>query len=99
MTAQVGDQTISASQGDCLHLPRGIVHSFRNTGNENLRMLVTATPAGIEKFFDEAFYPAVEGKEPPPVTPELIGRLIAPPPGMDRQSSDRRTGRPWNSWR
>jgi hypothetical protein len=28
-------------------------------------MLVTATPAGIEKYFEEAFYPGVEGKEPP----------------------------------
>jgi hypothetical protein len=40
-------------------------------------MLVTATPAGIEKYFEEAFYPAAEGKEPPPLTPELIGRLMA----------------------
>jgi hypothetical protein len=32
-------------------------------------MLVTATPAGIEKYFEEAFYPGVEGKEPPHVTP------------------------------
>ena len=40
-------------------------------------MLVTATPAGIEKFFEEAFYPAVEGKKPPSVTPELITRLMA----------------------
>ena len=77
LTAQVGEQTVYASQGDCLFLPRGIVHSFRNTGTGNLRMLVTATPAGIEKFFEEAFYPAEEGKEPPPVSPELIGRLMA----------------------
>jgi hypothetical protein len=40
-------------------------------------MLVTATPAGIEKFFEEALYPAEDGKEPPPVTPELIERLMA----------------------
>jgi hypothetical protein len=40
-------------------------------------MLVTVTPAGIEKFFEEAFYPAVEGTEPPPVPPELIARLMA----------------------
>jgi hypothetical protein len=40
-------------------------------------MLVTATPAGIEKFFEEAFYPAVEGREPPPFTSELIARLMA----------------------
>src|SRR5262245_31117003 len=68
-----GDQI----QGDCAHLPRGIVHSFRNTGTETARMLVTATPAGIEKFFEEAFSPAVEGKEPPPLTPELIAHLMA----------------------
>ena len=37
----------------------------------------TATPAGIDKFFEEEFYPAAEGKEPPPVTPELIARLMA----------------------
>ena len=77
LTIWVGDQTVHASQGDCAHLPRGIVHSFRNTGRENARMLVTATPAGIEKFFEEALYPAEDGKEPPPVTPELIERLMA----------------------
>jgi hypothetical protein len=44
---------------------------------ENAKMLVTATPAGIEKFFEEAFYPAVEGGEPPAMTPELIARLMA----------------------
>src|SRR5215510_9418564 len=76
LTVWVGDRTLYASEGDCAHLPRGIVHSFRNTGTENARMLVTATPAGIEKFFEEAFSPAVEGKEPPPVTPELIARLM-----------------------
>ena len=53
------------------------MHSFRNTGNENAKMLVTATPAGIEKYFAEAFYPAVEGKEPPLVRPQLIARLMA----------------------
>jgi hypothetical protein len=53
------------------------VHSFRNTGNENLRMLVMATPGGIEKFFEEALNPAVEGQEPPPLTPELFGRMMA----------------------
>ena len=77
LTIWVGDQTVYASQGDCAHLPRGIVHSFRNKGRETERMLVTATPSGIEKFFEEACYPAVEAKEAPPLTPELIARLMA----------------------
>lgn len=77
ITVQAGDQTLHASQGDCVHLPRQIVHSFRNTGNETARMLVTATPAGIEKYFEEAFYPAVAGQQPPPISPELFARLMA----------------------
>jgi hypothetical protein len=40
-------------------------------------MLVTATPAGIEKYFEEAFYPAVAGQQPPPVSPELFAGLMA----------------------
>jgi hypothetical protein len=40
-------------------------------------MLVTATPAGIEKYFEEALNPAVAGQAPPLVTPELIARLMA----------------------
>ena len=77
ITVHVGGQTLQASQGDCVHLPRQIVHSFRNTGNEHARMLVTATPAGIEKYFEEALYPAVAGQQPPPPSPELFGRLMA----------------------
>lgn len=77
LTVQVGGQTMHASAGDCIYLPRGIAHSFRNTGEGRARMLVTATPSGIEKFFEEAFYPAGAKQEPPQATPELIGRLIA----------------------
>jgi hypothetical protein len=40
-------------------------------------MLVVATPAGIEEFFEEGFYPAVNGEEPPPLSPEFIARLMA----------------------
>jgi hypothetical protein len=76
VTVRVGDQTLHASPGDCVHLP-GIVRSFRNTAKENAKMLVTATPAGIEKFFTEAFYPAVHGNDPPLVTPELMRRMMA----------------------
>ena len=32
-TVQVGDKILQASPGDCVYLPRGIMHSFKNTGN------------------------------------------------------------------
>src|SRR5262249_2820932 len=62
LTIWVGYQTLYAAEGDCARHPRGSVASFRSEGTETARMLVTATPAGIEKFFEEAFSPAVEGR-------------------------------------
>jgi quercetin dioxygenase-like cupin family protein len=58
LTIQVGGKTLNASPGDFVHLPRAVVHSFRNTGNVDARFLLVVTPAGLEKFFEEAFYPA-----------------------------------------
>lgn len=34
-------------------MPRGTVHRFQNQGTEAMRMILTFTPAGIEKFFEE----------------------------------------------
>ena len=80
LTVQVGDQTRQASPGDFVYLPRGIAHSFRNAGKENVRMLVTVTPAGLEKYFEEIFDPAVEGSGPPPLTEAFIKRAMAAAP-------------------
>jgi quercetin dioxygenase-like cupin family protein len=80
LTIQVGAKTLQASPGDFVYLPRGIVHSFRNTGNTDARMLVTVTPAGLENYFAEVFSPAAEGSSPPPITKALIARLMAAAP-------------------
>jgi mannose-6-phosphate isomerase-like protein (cupin superfamily) len=83
---QIGDKTLHASPGDCAYLPRGIVHSFKNTGNVDAKFLVVVTPAGIEKFFAEAFYPAVDRlAAPPPATEELVSRLLAAAPAYGLQ--------------
>jgi quercetin dioxygenase-like cupin family protein/catechol 2,3-dioxygenase-like lactoylglutathione lyase family enzyme len=81
LTIQVGGKTVIASPGDFVHLPRGVVHSFRNTGNVNAKFLVVVTPAGLEKFFEEAFYPAADrSAAPPPATEALVARLLAAAP-------------------
>jgi quercetin dioxygenase-like cupin family protein len=80
LTVQVGDKTLQASPGDFVYLPRGIAHSFRNTGKGNARMLVTVTPAGLEGYFEETFDPAEEDSAPPPLTEALIKRAIAAAP-------------------
>jgi hypothetical protein len=67
-----------------MHVPRGTVHTFRNDGKVDAKFLVTispAGPAGLEKFFEESFYPATDRTAaPPPLTEELMRRMMAAAP-------------------
>jgi len=77
LTVQVGGKTMTASAGDVICLPRGVAHCFQNTGNTDAKFLVVASPAGLEKFFEEAFYPAEDGSaELPPMTEAFMTRLL-----------------------
>ena len=81
LTIQVGGNTITASAGDFVYLPRGIAHSFKNTGEGCAKAVVLTTPAGLEGFFAEVFEPAVDrSAAPPPASKELIGRALATGP-------------------
>ena len=81
LTIHVGGNTIVASQGDLAFLPRGVAHSFKNTGNGEARALVLITPAGLEGFFAEVFEPSGDRfATPPPASEELIARAIAVSP-------------------
>lgn len=86
LTIQVGGNTITASAGDFAYLPRGIAHSFKNTGEVTAKALVLVTPAGLEDFFAEGFEPTADRNAPPPVAgPEMIARLLrtAPAYGLE----------------
>jgi quercetin dioxygenase-like cupin family protein len=96
LTIQVGGQTLQASPGDCVYLPRGIMHCFKNTGNVDAKFLVVVTPAGLENFFAGAFRSAENRFATPPImTEESLGRLLtaaarhglefAPPEHSQRQ--------------
>ncbi len=80
LTVQVGGDTITASAGDFVYLPRGIAHGFRNNGDGYVKALVLTTPAGLEGFFAEVFEPAADHATPPPVSRELIARAQAAAP-------------------
>jgi quercetin dioxygenase-like cupin family protein len=81
LTIQVAGRTLQASPGDFVHIPRGTVHSFRNEGKVDAKLLTTVSPAGsagLEKFFEESFYPATDRSAAPPLlTDELMGRITA----------------------
>lgn len=39
--------------GAFLHVPRGVVHNFKNESDADAKMLIWFSPAGIEHMFDE----------------------------------------------
>ncbi len=84
LTIQAAGRTLQASPGDFMHIPRGTVHTFRNDGTADAKMLVTispAGPAGLEKFFEESFYPATDRTAAPQLlTEELMRRMMAAAP-------------------
>jgi len=78
LSIQVGGKTLDASAGDFVYLPRGIMHCFKNTGNVDAKFLMVVTPAGLEKFFEEAFYHAEDRSAVPPlITGAMVTRLLA----------------------
>jgi quercetin dioxygenase-like cupin family protein len=86
VTLHVGERTVDFSVGDFGHVPRGTVHWFKNIGKGDVKMLVTVTPAGLEKFFEEAFYRAVDGEAAPTcLTEAMLARVMiaAPKYGLE----------------
>jgi quercetin dioxygenase-like cupin family protein len=66
MTFSVGDQTIKATPGTVVYLPRDVAHSFV-IDSEQLRALILLTPAGFERFFKEFSVPAPAMTLPPQI--------------------------------
>jgi quercetin dioxygenase-like cupin family protein len=62
----LGASKIIAGPGDFVNVPRGSVHCFHNVGLKTARLVLTFTPAGIEKFFEETLEPAPQGVLQPP---------------------------------
>ena len=76
-TFRLGEETITAGPGDFVNVPRGQVHCFYNAGAELLRMIITFTPAGLEKFFEETLERAHDLTQAPPDNIEEIGARYA----------------------
>ncbi|OHV75626.1 cupin domain-containing protein [Rhizobium sp. LCM 4573] len=76
---RVGEENISARPGDCVKVPNGAVHAFRNVGQAPARMLVINSPGRIhEAFFSEAGELVPDGTTdfPPRNTPPDIPRVL-----------------------
>jgi quercetin dioxygenase-like cupin family protein len=50
---KLGDELSLAPAGSFVFVPRGVAHAFQNVGDGPARILVSFTPSGMERFFDE----------------------------------------------
>jgi quercetin dioxygenase-like cupin family protein len=81
ITFRLGDRLITAGPGDFVNVPRGTVHCFRNDGADTARMILTFTPSGMERFFEETLERAWNPAGPMPENgPEVAARYAAAAP-------------------
>jgi quercetin dioxygenase-like cupin family protein len=76
LTVRVGPRRITAPAGSFVVVPRGAVHQPSNPGTEPARVLLIFSPAGMDRFFEEA----AEGRIPlqvAPADPEVREKLAA----------------------
>ena len=76
----VGEDRFKAGTGSFVHLPKGVLHSYRNVGSTPARFLTLMVPAGLEKYFEEVGKPGSDISSPPPFEEEDIDRLLAAAP-------------------
>ena len=73
---RVGTRKITAPAGSFVVVVRGAVHQPSNPGTEPTRVLLIFSPAGMDRFFEEA----AEGRMPlqaAPTDPEVQEKLTA----------------------
>jgi mannose-6-phosphate isomerase-like protein (cupin superfamily) len=67
----------SLEAGRYVEVPRGVVHTFRNDGDEELRTITAFEPAGFEAFFEEFGFDAADpGSFDASVSEDTIGRVL-----------------------
>ncbi len=50
---QAGERTFEGSAGTYVFVPKGIEHAYWNAGKTPAKMLITISPAGFERYFEE----------------------------------------------
>ena len=74
----VDEQRIEAKPGTFVNIPPNVLHSFKNETNENAKMIIVLSPAGLKQFFVEAGLKVSNNSvKPPPLTDEEKQKLVS----------------------
>ena len=72
-----GDQTVTATPGAVVYIPKGTLHAFKNVGDKPGRLLVSISPAGLEKcFLNEIGHPCTDPNRPVPPSEADVRKLL-----------------------
>ena len=75
-----------ARKGTFLNVPRGVLHTFKNEGDSDARMLILVAPAGMEKMFEETGTVVTDpSARPSPPTSQEMEKMasVAPRYGIE----------------
>jgi quercetin dioxygenase-like cupin family protein len=81
---QLGDEVFRCEAGGFVHIPMGVRHAFMNVGDEPGECMITFSPGGTARFFEE-FAPVVRGAahpDPTKIAPIFAAHgweLVGPP--------------------
>lgn len=74
----IDGQSLIAGPGSWVTLAKGSLHHFKNISSTPAKMLILATPAGLDQFFLEAGRKAIDNSlDSGAVTPEDSEKLLA----------------------
>jgi uncharacterized RmlC-like cupin family protein len=74
----VDEQRIEAKPGTFVNIPPNVLHSFKNETNENAKLIIVLSPAGLEQFFvDTGLEVSNNSVKPPPLTDEQTQKLVS----------------------
>jgi mannose-6-phosphate isomerase-like protein (cupin superfamily) len=80
----IAGQPLRVGAGQSVFGQRSVPHNFKNVGSTPGRMIVTVTPAGLERFFAEVGTPLHSRQDAPvPPSPEDILKLKQAAPKYD----------------
>lgn len=77
ITFRSEDRVWAATPGTVVHIPRGLPHTFQNTGATTARFIGIVTPAGFDGYFRENAFRWPDQEKRPPVQPSEVDALLA----------------------
>lgn len=71
-----GEKESILESGSFAYIPKGTLHTFKNIGKNQGRIMVIITPAGLEEFFYAIGTPAVDLTAPPAIDPSVMEKIF-----------------------